>query len=296
MHESERIKSVAKHYGSQQKFATILGTTQSNVANWIQRGSLSSKAIRMIATNCPEISLDWLTTGNGDMIIDTHELVPNVQGDESGKGLMVNITTGLPDSSKIDKSNRRHAMHAYGTGVAFNRARLKAQSLRAKLLTGKDSLDPSRNEKEMRALIHRIHNNKMNAALRKLYIEKVSLEEGYKQLPYEIDLATRLAVVPVEKEAETYIIVEETTMPPTINKGDVIGLAALDWFEKISDKYIYMLELRSGEVLIRRIVPPKDNDDKNIVLLSDNSNDEKRVVPRKDLLNLKRIIYIGKNI
>ena len=115
-------------------------------------------------------------------------------------------------------------------------------------------------------------------------------------MPYEIDLATRLAVVPVEKEAETYIIVEETTMPPTINKGDVIGLAAIDWFEKISDEYIYMLELSSGEVLIRKIVPPKDNDDKNIVLVSDNPNDEKRVVPRKDLLNLKRIIYIGKNI
>ena len=69
MRESERIRSVAAHYGSQGKLAKALGTTQSNVANWIQRGTLTTSAIKMFAERCPEISLEWLTRGQGVMLV-----------------------------------------------------------------------------------------------------------------------------------------------------------------------------------------------------------------------------------
>ena len=69
MQESERIKKLAKHYGSQANFAKVLGVGQSNVTNWIKRGTLPSGAIKLIGQKCPDVSIGWLTTGKGEMLV-----------------------------------------------------------------------------------------------------------------------------------------------------------------------------------------------------------------------------------
>lgn len=303
MHESERIKSVAKHYGSQQKFATILGTTQSNVANWIQRGSLSSKAIRMIATNCPEISLDWLTTGNGDMIIDTPGHGDFAASHNNGRCVAVKAVGNVASPGSRTSINRRAAVpvkiHDFPE-LILGGDQSQAVPFYFQKIIGQMAKDVRASRPKKGRCTVGIGQRKLNAllkeAIEKLQAEIASNDSGIQLTPYEINEDTRLAVVPVQKEVDSYITVEETTMSPTINKGDVIGVTSTDWFETFSEKYIYLLRLQTGEVLIRRIVPPENNDDENITLVSDNPEEDDRVISRRELADLKRIIYIGKNI
>ena len=77
MTEKERIKKLIEIHGSYEAFAKRLGIPKTSITNWLLRG-LSSKAMRTIAMQCPEISLNWLATGNGDILlnkVDTKDVV-----------------------------------------------------------------------------------------------------------------------------------------------------------------------------------------------------------------------------
>ena len=66
----DRLKQVIKHFaGTQVHFAEILGISQSTVASWVQRETLSYEAIILILKNCPNLSEQWLISGVGDMLI-----------------------------------------------------------------------------------------------------------------------------------------------------------------------------------------------------------------------------------
>ena len=123
----------------------------------------------------------------------------------------------------------------------------------------------------------------------------INKEGGLSITPYNIEEGSNIAVVPVKKEAEAYIKVGGFGMSPTINDGDVIGITSTDWFEQFSDTHIYMVELMTGEVVVRRIVPPSKDSDL-IKLVSDNPNEEERSLYRRDIKDIKRVIFIGKNL
>lgn len=75
----DRLKQVIKHFaGTQVHFAEILGISQSTVASWVQRETLSYEAIILILKNCPNLSEQWLISGVGDMLIKKNNYYPTL--------------------------------------------------------------------------------------------------------------------------------------------------------------------------------------------------------------------------
>lgn len=310
MQEGERIKKVVGHYGSQVKLAETLGVRQSNVANWIKRDTIPSSAMRLIGERCPDISLDWLATGKGDMLIEapkdkTVEIALKILSEKPRRGPRVRqaengqIKVEFDDGSQFSPDAYRAAKKILEKhGLVLGRP---GQTVKAVRKPGIGSicvealLEETRKKKETQAIGKRKVNEILNDALEKCHSATKNEEGALSITPYNIEEGSYIAVVPVEKKAEVYIKVEGFGMSPTINDGDVIGIAPTDWFEQFSDAHIYMVELMTGEVLVRRIVPPSKESDL-IRLVSDNPNDEERELYRRDVKDIKRVIYIGKNL
>lgn len=68
MEREAMLRTLIKMYGgTQEAFATKIGVTQPTVANWLYRKDLPAHAAAYIYKACPEISFDWLMTGEGEM-------------------------------------------------------------------------------------------------------------------------------------------------------------------------------------------------------------------------------------
>jgi hypothetical protein len=66
-----RIKEVREHYchDSNKEFATVLSESGATVNNWIRDGySVGRGVASKIVTKFPEVDLNWLLTGNGEML------------------------------------------------------------------------------------------------------------------------------------------------------------------------------------------------------------------------------------
>lgn len=336
MQESERLKKLAKHYGSQANFAKKLGVGQSNVTNWIKRGTLPTGAIRLISQKCPDVSIGWLTTGRGEMIVKasgqvasestTRGVVVKVIEDNirkvSGRGVRrfgLRYTTP-PSRVRVKPVGLREITAYQGDGVgpisynaafkayvAQKRASRRGGFLDASRTTFEDVITetlpampvvvsvPSASKKEKSNIGKRKINEILNEALGKSFLVAKNDDGTIALVPYNIEEGSKLAVVPVEKDAETYIKVDGFAMSPTINNGDVIGVAATDWFERFSKEHIYTIKLMTGEILTRRIVPPAE-DVSTIRLVSDNPQEADLELSRGDIKEIKRVTYIGKSL
>ncbi len=67
MDAREKLKTLIREYGGTQKvFASMIGTTQPTIANWMAQNQIPEGGIAKICRALPEVSFDWLT-GNEDM-------------------------------------------------------------------------------------------------------------------------------------------------------------------------------------------------------------------------------------
>lgn len=63
----QRIKELAlRKCRSQREFAELLGVSPQSLNNWINRGA-SNDTVMFIANKFPDVSLQWLLKGNGEM-------------------------------------------------------------------------------------------------------------------------------------------------------------------------------------------------------------------------------------
>lgn len=67
--ENERILMLVNHYsnGNRAKFASLMNVSAQQVNYWRSRTEISNFVANKICTRFPEVSKDWLLTGNGDM-------------------------------------------------------------------------------------------------------------------------------------------------------------------------------------------------------------------------------------
>ena len=123
------------------------------------------------------------------------------------------------------------------------------------------------------------------------------MEDGkLKFSPYTIKGEDGVAVLPIQRKAELYFEVKGMSMSPSINEGDVVGVVSTDWFEVFSPNNIYLLILLSGELMIRRIVQPENHSDDYITLKSDNPEEPEMQIQRRQIADIKRVCYVGKNL
>lgn len=82
---AERLRCVVKRFAhTQSLFAERLGVTQGAVSMWIKRGSVSSEAIMKMKEVYPNLNIDWLLTGKGEMLINNNSRsARNVEQSES---------------------------------------------------------------------------------------------------------------------------------------------------------------------------------------------------------------------
>lgn len=67
---NKRIRAIIDYYNiSDAKFAKLIGTSQKVISNMFLRGTEpSAKTITAIIENCTDVSVQWLMTGEGDML------------------------------------------------------------------------------------------------------------------------------------------------------------------------------------------------------------------------------------
>ena len=310
MREGERIKSVAAHYGSQGKLAKVLGTTQSNVANWIQRGTLTSSAIKMFAEKCPEISLEWLTRGQGVMLVgDDIVDTPGHADFAARNGVAFRfVTTGkakrrarfaeLRNRALVRLALAREYGH-YGQDGSPMTETIKAilqETSKRDVEAKKKSAKKTQAKKAPEEIGKRKQNEILKESLAKVASE-IRVEDGKLEFtPYIMKEDGGIAVLPVQKKSEAYFQVKGISMSPSINEGDVVGVVSTDWFEVFSPNNIYLLILLSGELMIRRIVQPENHSDDYITVKSDNPEEPEMQIQRRQIADIKRVCYVGKNL
>lgn len=214
MTEKERLKKLIEIHGSYEAFANRLGIPKTSITNWLMRG-LSSKAMRTIALQCPEISLNWLATGNGDILLNKVET-----------------------KDVITESTAMHVVNNYYADLRVSAGQV-----------------------------------------------------GY----VNADCEPSPLLVPCNAKADAFFPVSGFSMIPTINEGDIIGVKEVDCFEVIDESKIYVIITKDDERMVKRICPPKDNDD-FVKLISDNPKQKEIILQRNMILKLLRVVYIGKSV
>ena len=67
MDAREKLKTLIREYGGTQKvFASMIGTTQPTIANWMAQNQIPEGGIAKICRALPDVSFEWLT-GQEDM-------------------------------------------------------------------------------------------------------------------------------------------------------------------------------------------------------------------------------------
>ena len=62
MDARDRLKTLIREYGGTQKvFASMIGTTQPTIANWMAQNQIPEGGIAKICRALPEVSFEWLT-------------------------------------------------------------------------------------------------------------------------------------------------------------------------------------------------------------------------------------------
>ena len=102
-------------------------------------------------------------------------------------------------------------------------------------------------------------------------------------------------LLPCNAKADAFFKVSGFSMIPTINEGDIIGVKEVDCFEVIDESKIYVIITKDDERMVKRICPPKDNDD-FVKLISDNPEQKDIILQRNMVLKLLRVVYIGKAV
>ncbi|MDY6302393.1 MAG: hypothetical protein SPL96_10940 [Bacteroidales bacterium] len=107
----ERLEALVNYYcdGNKAKFATMIGITPQLLSNWIKRDTLD---FEVVYQGCPNLSGDWLLSGEGPMIKDDKQndnsqndnselitlcrsLVANYQQRDEVMGKLVSMVKGL---------------------------------------------------------------------------------------------------------------------------------------------------------------------------------------------------------
>ena len=98
----DRLKELAKAYGmGQNKFEASCGLGNGTINN--SRGGVSSTTLEKISSTYPEVNIEWLVTGKGNMLKDVPvksytDGIPYYNVDfEMGFDVMVNDQTSQPD-------------------------------------------------------------------------------------------------------------------------------------------------------------------------------------------------------
>ena len=262
----------------------------------------------MFAERCPEISLEWLTRGQGVMLVgaDMIDTPGHVDLGGNKRGVLVRPTVKTKRRVDFAELRNRALMRSlvrvyghYGQDGSPMTETIKAilqETSKQDVEAKKKSAKKTQAKKAPEEIGKRKQNEILKEALFKVASE-LKVEDGkLKFSPYTIKGEDGVAVLPIQRKAELYFEVKGMSMSPSINEGDVVGVVSTDWFEVFSPNNIYLLILLSGELMIRRIVQPENHSDDYITLKSDNPEEPEMQIQRRQIADIKRVCYVGKNL
>lgn len=80
MTPKEQIQALCAQFAtSQDDFAKKIGSNQAALAQWMVRNSIPNRWLRAIADRFPEVSMEWLLTGEGEMLTNEAPVVTSLK-------------------------------------------------------------------------------------------------------------------------------------------------------------------------------------------------------------------------
>lgn len=312
---------VGDEHGRNKRFADKVGVTEFVVSNWIRRNP-GINVIRRIKEAIPEVSMPWLLSGEGDMLVETGSISPLREAYEFLRSMgIVRTQTDVAVKTGYNKSAVSHALHGtegYVTNrfvAAFNEA-FGGLFNEVYLLRGEGTLlsDPesSVSERELREACEEEPSTLGSRTLLQLPVIPTTLEAGIgRGILYERDDTQDLedvyaayASVPVFLDRETshryqlFCVRDDSMMDGTRDSlciGDILLCREVlreDWTHGLIGRYPNVVVVTEEGVLLRRLTK-HDRKQETISLHSLNGGDEDLIIALQDV---KAFFYVERLI
>ena len=108
MEAREKLKMLIKEYGGTQKvFASMIGTTQPTIANWLAQNQIPSGGVAKICKALPDVSFDWLAGKSETMQRDYKDSADGMAGAGAAYYSRMPASAGQLDMGDEDFSTER---------------------------------------------------------------------------------------------------------------------------------------------------------------------------------------------
>ena len=312
---------VGDEHGRNKRFADKVGVTEFVVSNWIRRNP-GINVIRRIKEAIPGVSMPWLLSGEGDMLVETGSISPLREAYEFLRSMrIVRTQTDVAVKTGYNKSAVSHALHGtegYVTNrfvAAFNEA-FGGLFNEVYLLRGEGTLlsDPesSISERELREACEEEPSTLGSRTLLQLPVIPTMLEAGIgRGILYERDDTQDLedvyaayASMPVSLDREAshryqLFCVRDDSMTDGTRDSLCIGDILLcreafreDWMHGLIGRYPNVVVVTEEGVLLRRLTK-HDRKQETIYLHSLNGGAEDRIIALQDV---KAFFYVERLI
>lgn len=314
---------VGDEHGRNKRFADKVGVTEFVVSNWIRRNPGIS-VIRRIKEAIPEVSMPWLLSGEGSMLVGSERISPLREAYEFLRSMgIVRTQTDVAVKTGCDKLAVSHALHGtegYVTSrivETFNQA-FGGLFNEVYLLHGEGTLlsDPksSVSERELREACEEEPSALGSRTLLQLPVIPAMMEAGIgRGILYDYDredaqdledVYAAYASMPVflDREAshryQLFCVRDDSMMDDTCHSlciGDILLCREVfreDWTHGLIGRYPNVVVVTEEGILLRRITK-HDRKLDTISLHSLNRRDEDRTIELKDV---KAFFYVERLI
>lgn len=284
MTNSEKVQALVDYFGRGKriKFAEKLGTVPSAVSNWIKRDTLP---FELIVKRCPEVSVDWLSTGEGPMLREGFhpQDVPEAEMNENSERLLKIIETFAHGSKSEFADKVGASLPVLSNWIKRGTLPFKAilQALPEVnahwLATGEGSIygaiTPSMHEKmQKKETLPHVPTTAQAGTLGG--ISESVREEDCERLP-------RIPMLPTY---DFTISVRGDSMQPAYEGGDILAVKKVESFLEWGK--VYIIDTCDG-VLLKQVY---EEDDEHFRFTSYNNKYKDIVVEKSAVYNFFRII------
>ena len=94
----DRIKALMKHMGmSQKNFAAEICISEGTLSSYFSgRNNPTLSTLNNIHERFPEVNMDWLMDGKGEMFVSSTPFSPQIETNDGAQNVTVQQSTGLP--------------------------------------------------------------------------------------------------------------------------------------------------------------------------------------------------------
>ena len=312
---------VGDEHGRNKRFADKVGVTEFVVSNWIRRNPGIS-VIRRIKEAIPEVSMPWLLSGEGSMLVGSERISPLREAYEFLRSMgIVRTQTDVAVKTGCDKLAVSHALHGtegYVTSrivETFNQA-FGGLFNEVYLLHGEGTLlsDPksSVSERELREACEEEPSALGSRTLLQLPVIPAMMEAGIgRGILYDRedvrdseDVYAAYASMPVflDREAshryQLFCVRDDSMMDDTRDSlciGDILLCREVfpeDWTHGLIGRYPNVVVVTEEGILLRRLTK-HDRKQETIFLHPLNRRDEDRIIALQDV---KAFFYVERLI